>query len=164
MDYGYEVVSFSKHHNFVGIGLGWIVSSPENIDRWLKLSSQFSQGVPWYHQKAGVTALTDPQAQMFISAYMGKLKDRRDTFTGGFDKLGLECEPPQATPYLWVKVPEGYDDEDFVLNTLLNKAHVAFMPGSYFGESGKGYFRATLYVSEPDIAEALKRIEEVRNW
>ena len=56
MESGYEVVSLSKHYNFVGIGLGWIVSSKENIDTWLKFSGQFSQGVSWYKQKAGVEA------------------------------------------------------------------------------------------------------------
>lgn len=164
MNYGYEVVSFSKHYNFVGIGLGWIVSSPQNIDRWLKLSGQFSQGVEWYKQMAGVEALTNPEVKKEIKRYMTELKERRDIFVKGFNDLGLSCNPPKATPYLWVKVPEGYDDEDFVLKMLLNKAHVAFMPGSYFGKSGKGYLRATVFLSTQKIQEAIRRIEIISDW
>ena len=51
-----------------------------------------------------------------------------------------------------------------MLNTLINKAHVALMPGSYFGTCGKGYMRATLFLSLSDIQEALERIQKVKTW
>jgi aminotransferase len=79
-------------------------------------------------------------------------------------ELGLKVTVPKATPYLWIQVPEGFDDEDFVLNTLINKAHVAFMPGSYFGANGKGYMRATLFLSLSEIEETLERIQKVKTW
>ncbi|HEY97547.1 MAG TPA: pyridoxal phosphate-dependent aminotransferase [Dehalococcoidia bacterium] len=164
MDHGFEVVSFSKHYNFVGVGLGWIVSSEENISRWLKLSSQYSQGVEWYKQKAGVEALTNPSVREEMQDYRKELKERRDTFVRGLRELGLEVAIPGATPYLWIKVPEGYDDEKFVLDVLIDKAHVALMPGSYFGNNGRGYMRATLFLSKAEIEEVLGRIEKVKSW
>lgn len=164
MDYGYEVVSFSKHYNFVGIGLGWIVSSEENINRWFKLSSQYSQGVAWYKQKTGAVALTSPAVKNEMQEYWNELKERRDIFSRGLNELGLKVEIPKTTPYLWVKVPDGYDDEDFVLNKLINDAHVAFMPGSYFGENGKGYCRATIFLPKSEIEEALDRISSIKSW
>jgi LL-diaminopimelate aminotransferase len=63
-----------------------------------------------------------------------------------------------------VEVPDGYDDETFVLEKMIGEAHVAFMPGSYFGECGKGFFRATLFISREDIEKALERISKVRSW
>ena len=78
--------------------------------------------------------------------------------------MGLSCRLPKATPYLWVKVPQAYDDEHFVLNKLLPEAHVAFMPGSYFGNSGKGYLRGTIFLSKEKIREALVRIEKIKDW
>jgi len=164
IDHGYEIVSFSKHYNFVGIGLGWIVSSEENINRWFKLTSQYSQGVEWYKQKTGADALQNPQIKAEMQAYFKEVKDRRDIFTRKLLELGLQVEIPKATPYLWIKAPEGYDDEDFVLNTLISKAHVAFMPGSYFGENGRGYMRATLFLSRQEIEEVLDRIKKVKTW
>ncbi|MFC1900482.1 pyridoxal phosphate-dependent aminotransferase [Chloroflexota bacterium] len=164
MDYGYEVGSFSKQYNFVGIGLGWIISSEENINRWFKLSSQFSQGVAWYKQKAGVVALTSPEVKDEMKQYWNELKERRDIFSRGLNELGLKVEIPKATPYLWIKVPDGYDDEDFVLNKLIKDAHVAFMPGSYFGENGKGYCRATIFLPKAKIEQALDRISKVISW
>ena len=164
MDNGFEVVSFSKHYNYVGIGLGWIVSSRENIDRWLKLSSQYSQGVEWYKQKSGVEALRNPDVREEMREYMEELAERRTTFAGGLRELGFALDTPKATPYLWIKVPDGYDDEDFVLNTLIDKAHVALMPGSYFGVNGKGYMRATVFLPKNEIEEALDRIQSVKSW
>lgn len=164
MDYGFEVVSFSKHYNFVGIGLGWLVSSKENIDQWLKFQGHFSQGVSWFKQMAGLSALTDLEVKEEIESFKRELRKRREIFVRGLNELGLKCQAPPATPYLWARVPEGYDDEDFVFNVLLKKAKVSFMPGSYFGKSGKGYFRATLFLPLKKIEEVLKRLEKIRNW
>jgi aspartate/methionine/tyrosine aminotransferase len=164
MDRGFEIVSLSKHYNFVGIGLGWIISSEANIERWLKFSSQYSQGVAWYKQKAGVVALTSPDVKAEMQAYFQELRERRDVFSRGLLDLGLKVAIPRATPYLWIQVPEGFSDEDFALNILIDKAHVAFMPGSYFGENGRGYLRATLFLPQSEIAEALDRIRKIKSW
>ena len=166
LEYGYEVVSFSKHNNLIGIGLGWIVSSRDNIDKWLKLASNFSQGVAWYKQKVGVEALWNPAVKNEIRTYMQELKERRNLFVKGFNDLGFECDLPKATPYLFPRIPEvfGDNDETFALNMLLRKAHVATMPGSYFGMSGRGHLRTTIFVSTSQIKEALRRIEDVREW
>jgi LL-diaminopimelate aminotransferase len=164
IDNGFEIVSLSKHYNFVGIGLGWIVSSKENIDQWLKFAGQYSQGVEWYKQKIGVEALTNAAVKAEMAEYFATLKGRRDTLTKGLNELGMKVEVPKATPYLWVEVPAGFSDEDFVLNQMIGKAHVAFMPGSYFGKNGQGYFRTTLYLSQGEIETALERIGKVRDW
>jgi aspartate/methionine/tyrosine aminotransferase len=148
----------------VGIGLGWIVSSEDNINRWLKLASQYGQGVEWYKQKAGVEALRNPSVNEEMREYREELRERRDIFTKGLQELGFIVSVPKATPYLWIKVPDGYDDEDFVLNTLIRKAQVALMPGSYFGDNGKGYMRATIFLVKTDIEEALERIQRVKSW
>jgi LL-diaminopimelate aminotransferase len=164
MDYGFEVFSLSKHFNYVGIGLGWIVSSKENIDLYLKISGYFSQGIEWYKQKSGVDALTNPEVRKEMDIYINELKKRRDLLCNGLNELGMKAVLPKATPYIWAKVPEGFNDEDFVLNYMIKKAHVAFMPGSYFGENGKGFFRTTLYMTLDQIDEVLNRIKKIRSW
>lgn len=164
MSNGFEVYSFSKHYNFVGIGLGWIVSSEENINSWLKFSSQYSQGVQWYKQKTGVEALTNKAVREEMQEYRQELAKRRELFAKGLNELGLGVVTSEATPYLWIRVPDGFSDEDFVLNKLIKEAHVAFMPGSYFGENGTGYMRATLFLPKTEIEEVLDRIKKVKTW
>ena len=110
-------------------------------------------------------SLSSEDIRNLIKIYSFKeLKERRDIFVKGLQELGLRVAIPKATPYLWIQVPEGFDDEDFVLNTLINKAHVASMPGSYFGNNGRGYMRATLFLSRSEIEEALERIHKVKTW
>ena len=38
------------------------------------------------------------------------------------------------------------------------------MPGSYFGESGKGHIRATIFADKSVIKRALERVEEIKDW
>jgi len=163
MENAFEVVSFSKHYNFVGIGLGWIVSSEDRIKEWMKLDENIFQGQPWYHQMAGAFALESPAVKEEMQRYWEELRERRDLLTKGLNELGLKAEKPKATPYIFFKVPEGYGDEDFILSVMINKAHVAFMPGSYFGKNGKGYARATIYNKKEAIEEGLEKIARTRS-
>jgi aspartate/methionine/tyrosine aminotransferase len=162
MDFGFEVYSFSKHYNLVGIGLGWIVSSEKNIDTWLRFSSHLNQGVAWYKQMTGIEALINPDVKEEMEDYFEELRSRQRILVAGLNSLGLKTEPSAATPYLWIAVPEPYSDEDFVMNVMIDKAHVAFTPGSFFGDNGRGYFRATLFMTIDKIEEALDRISMVR--
>lgn len=166
MDVGYEVFSLSKQYNFVGIGLGWIVSSKENIDRWLNFDGHVGQGVPWYQQKIGVEALINPAVNNEMKDYLNQLRKRSESMVRSLNGLGFECKPSKATPYLFAKIPEKFGDKDeyFALEILLDRGHVATMPGSYFGDSGKGYVRFTLFAPIPEIEDGMKRIEEIRYW
>ena len=115
-------------------------------------------------QKAGVTALTSPAVKEEMREYRVELKTRRDIFIKGLEELGLSVAVSPTTPYLWIKVPEVYDDEKFVLDVLIDKAHVALMPGSYFGDNGRGYMRATIFLEKSDIEETLERIRKIKTW
>ena len=60
---------------------------------------------------------------------------------------------------MFVNVKEtGLTDEEFVLK-VLEKAHVALVPGSNFGEHGAGYVRICCTVGLPKLMEAIDRIE-----
>ena len=83
-------------------------------------------------------------------------------FSKGLEKLGFEPDEPRATPYLWIKTP--YEDDRKFVYEVIEKCHVAFMFGSAFGEAGRGYMRATVYLSDDKIKEALERLAENKFW
>ena len=58
--------------------------------------------------------------------------------------------PPQATMFVWAKIPPRYADMGAVAfaSELLEKAGVAVAPGVGFGTGGEGYVRFSLI--EPD--------------
>ena len=83
---------------------------------------------------------------------------RRRLIYDGFQKLGLSCFEPKGAFYIFPNITSsGYTDEEFAENLLI-KEHVALVPGSAFGESGKGHIRCSYATSIDKISEALARI------
>ena len=73
--------------------------------------------------------------------------------------MGLKCFEPKGAFYIFPDITStGYTDEEFA-ETLLESEHVALVPGSAFGECGKGHVRCSYATSIDKIAEALTRIE-----
>jgi LL-diaminopimelate aminotransferase len=72
--------------------------------------------------------------------------------------IGLEVDPPQATPYFWVRVPEGHTSASFA-ELVLEEAGVVVSPGPSFGPSGEGFVRLSLTVPDERLDEAARRIE-----
>ena len=74
----------------------------------------------------------------------------------------LEVEAPDASFYLWPRVP---DDEVFTRG-LFERQHVTILPGSYIardipqGNPGRGRVRISLVANVPECTEAAHRIRE----
>lgn len=154
---GIEYHSLSKTFCMTGWRLGFAVGNPDVIAGLVKIKSNLDSGVFQAIQEAGITALTKGLAPASdIYDVFGK---RRDVFVSGIRKLGLECELPKSTFYLWITVPKGYTSSEFAMK-LLNNADLILTPGNGFGKYGEGYIRAALTVPENRIKEAIDRIRK----
>src|SRR5262249_61757516 len=71
---------------------------------------------------------------------------------------GRQAEPPKATPYFWVPVPEGHPSASFT-ELVLEQAGVVVPPGPSFGPSGEGFVRLSMTVPDERLEEAARRIE-----
>jgi LL-diaminopimelate aminotransferase len=76
----------------------------------------------------------------------------------GLTAIGLEIDPPKATPYFWVRVPEGHTSASFT-ELVLEEAGVVVSPGPSYGPSGEGFVRLSLTVPDERLEEAVGRIE-----
>ena len=74
--------------------------------------------------------------------------------------MGLACEKPKATIYLWVRIPQGYTSAEFA-EYLLEQAYVAVTPGSGYGLDGEGYIRISLTTPDTRLKEALARMKNL---
>ena len=81
---------------------------------------------------------------------------RRDLLADGLNALGLAVKPPQASIYLWVKVPRGHTSASFA-EFVLERAGVVITPGTGYGPNGEGWFRISLTTPTDRIREALER-------
>ncbi len=156
-DVGVEFHSLSKTYNMTGWRIGFAAGNAEVLSGLGSIKTNVDSGAFQAVQEAGIRAMEADQACV---ADMCKIyRGRRDVVLEGLKKLGLQANMPKATFYVWVKCPEGYTSSEFTAH-LLKECGVVTTPGNGFGESGEGYVRMALTVSEDRLREAIVRIEK----
>jgi len=153
---GIEIFSLSKGWNMTGWRAAIVAGHPEVVERYRHLKTNLDSGMFEAVQRATVAALTE--ARDFPREMSEIYERRRDMIAEGLEAIGLPVERPKATPYLWVRVPEGYTSESFA-GLVLDQAGVVVSPGPAYGPSGEGYFRISLTVPDKQLEEAVGRIE-----
>ncbi len=155
---GIEIHSLSKTYNMTGWRIGFAVGNPSVIAGLGKVKSNIDSGVFQAVQEAGIIALRSDEA--LVEANRKIYQERRDVMVKGLREIGFDLNPPKATFYLWVKVPQGYDSASFCTR-LLKEAGIVVTPGSGFGEPGEGYFRIALTVDKARLEEAVERMKNI---
>ncbi|HET9798476.1 MAG TPA: aminotransferase class I/II-fold pyridoxal phosphate-dependent enzyme, partial [Gemmatimonadaceae bacterium] len=112
-------------------------------------------GTPTVMQAAAAYALNH-HAEL-VPATVAEYRSRRDAMMRAFHGAGWPAEPPSASMYLWLPVPEGVDDWEWV-RTLIDEDGVVVTPGVAFGEGGRGYFRVSLVRDRDTLARAASTI------
>jgi LL-diaminopimelate aminotransferase len=153
---GVEIFSLSKGWNMAGWRSGLVVGNPEIVERYRQLKTNLDSGMFEAVQRATVAALTE--ARDFPREMSAVYERRRDLVAEALDAIGLEVDPPKATPYFWVHVPEGHTSASFT-ELVLEEAGVVVSPGPSFGPSGEGFVRLSLTVADERLEEAARRIE-----
>jgi LL-diaminopimelate aminotransferase len=154
-DGGAEIFSLSKGWNMTGWRVGWIAGNAEVVERYRQLKTNLDSGMFDALQHAGVAALT--AARDFPAEMSEVYRRRRDLMVDALAAIGLPSEPPRATPYIWIRVPNGHDSASFT-ELVLEQAGVIVSPGPSFGASGEGYVRISLTVPDERLEEAAGRI------
>jgi LL-diaminopimelate aminotransferase len=82
---------------------------------------------------------------------------RRDAAVAAFAESGWHIPVPTASMYLWLPVPEGLDDWQWV-RSLIDEDGIVVTPGVAFGEGGRGWFRISLVRDADTLAAAARTI------
>lgn len=157
-DVGIEFHTLSKTYNMAGWRIGFAVGNKDVISVLAKTKSYIDFGIFRGIQMAAIAALTGPQD--VVDELKGIYNRRRDIFIDALAEYGWQLKKPQATFYIWGKVPERFrhlSSLNFV-KLLIEKTGVAIAPGTGFGEYGEGYIRFALVAPEDVLVEAAKRI------
>lgn len=152
-----ELHSLSKMYNMTGWRIGFAVGNPEAISVLNKLKSNLDSKQFPAISLAAAHALLHVDNTPTLALY----KKRRDILCDGLNALGWSVRKPQATIYVWARVPEGFCSADFA-RFLLQEASVNVIPGTGYGEYGEGYVRMSLTVlgdrNGERLQEAVERI------
>ena len=156
---GIEFHSLSKTFNMTGWRIGMAVGNSELVGGLAQAKSNLDSGIFQAVQEAGIEALRLGDA--LVEPTRKIYQERRDVLVDGLRAVGLDCDKPRATFYLWVTVPKGLSSADFTAK-LLDEAGVVTTPGNGFGEAGEGYVRFTVCVEKKRLKEVAERIRQVK--
>lgn len=155
-----EFHSLSKTFSMTGWRLGFVAGNRELVGALGKVKTNCDSGAPQAIQEAGIRALEGGEGDQ-LAQYCEIYQQRRDLMVGALRSIGLSCESPRATFYIWAEVPKGYSSASFT-ERVLRDAGVVITPGSGFGKGGEGFVRFSLTVSSERLAEAVGRIKALR--
>lgn len=148
---------FSKAYAMTGWRLGWLAAPAEIALAVRKIHQYAIMSAPTMAQHAGLAALqaAEDDVQRMVAEY----DRRRRVIVSGLNQIGLPTFEPQGAFYVFPRVDQlGLTSEQFV-EGLLEREHVAVIPGDAFGPSGAGFVRACYATSMDTIEHALERIE-----
>lgn len=148
---------FSKAFAMTGWRIGYACGPAALVEAMMKVHQYSMLCASIISQEAAIEALARGEDAM------KKMRDqyhrRRDFIVRRFNEIGLKCHLPRGSFYAFPDVSKtGLNEKDFAIG-LLKAEKVAMVPGSAFGENGKGFCRACFATSYEQLIEAGNRIE-----
>lgn len=156
-----EFNSMSKSHNMPGWRVGLAATNAEFISWILKVKSNIDSGTFRALQLAAAKAY-DNDAAWHHEANIEVYSRRRNIAEQIMEALGCEYDRAQVGMFLWGHIPEKYGNAEELTERVLHEARVFITPGFIFGSNGERYVRISLCAKEEKMAEALKRIKEIK--
>jgi aspartate aminotransferase len=151
--------TFSKTYAMTGWRAGYAVAQEPFMTALRKIVLYSTNGVSTPVQYAMIEALKTPEAE--IARRREEYRQRRDLLVAGLNEVGLECAPPAGAFYAFPNVEKVHKISRTAAQILLDKAHIATIPGSVFGAQGEGHLRFGYAVSFKEIEDcvtALRRL------
>jgi aminotransferase len=147
---------FSKAYAMTGWRVGWVCAPADILEAMMKIHQYIIMSAPTPSQFAALEALRhgEEDAQRFREEFDA----RRRLIVSGLNQIGLNTFEPEGAFYAFPSIRStGLDDHEFA-ERLLQEAKVAVIPGSAFGECGRGHVRVCYATPQPAIEEALERM------
>ncbi len=147
---------FSKDYAMTGWRVGYVLAASALLEGIMKIHQYVLMSAPTPSQYAALEALVSGEEHLV--SMRDEYDRRRRLMYQGLNQIGLACTEPLGAFYAFPSIAStGLDDEAFA-EQLLVQEQVAVIPGSAFGDGGRGYVRACYATSYADIERALDRI------
>jgi aspartate/methionine/tyrosine aminotransferase len=148
---------FSKAYAMTGWRLGYGIM-PAHIARAVALMGQNTYScTASFVQQAGISALEGPDEP--VAAMVEEFRKRRDVLVAGLNAIpGVRCALPDGAFYVFPNITGITTDDRRLASHFLEEGGVAVLPGSSFGEAGRGYLRMSYANSLERIELALERM------
>ncbi len=151
--------TFSKTYAMTGWRAGYAVAKEPFMTALRKIVLYSTNGVTTPVQYAMIHALTTPESQ--IAARREEYRKRRDLMVAGLNEVGLICDPPPAGAfYAFPNVEKIHKNSRTAAQILLEKAHIATIPGSVFGAQGEGHLRFGYAITLKELEDCVDALRK----
>ncbi|HEY76998.1 MAG TPA: aminotransferase class I/II-fold pyridoxal phosphate-dependent enzyme [Thermoflexia bacterium] len=150
------LMGFSKAYAMTGWRIGYAAAPAEILGMMRKVHQYTIMCAPTVAQYAALAALKE--GEPYVQEMRAEYDRRRRLIVSGLNEIGLTCTEPQGAFYAFPSIAVTGMDENEFAERLLQEEHVAVVPGSAFGEAGKGYVRCSYATAYEQIEEALERM------
>ena len=151
------VGSMSKSHAMTGSRIGWLIGPEEVVAHLMNLSTHTTYGVAGFVQQAALSALK--LGIGFEQEIAQPFRRRREIAIRCIEQSNVVgMIPPQGAMYMMLDIRNTGMSGDEFANALLEKHHIAVMPGESFGDAAAGHLRVALTVDDRRLEQALKTL------
>ena len=147
---------FSKDYAMTGWRIGYAAGPASLIGGLVRIHQYSVMSAPTVSQYGALEALK--VGEPYVKEMLAEYDRRRKLVYEGLNSLGLPTFEPHGAFYVFPSIHNtGLDDATFA-ERLLMEEKVAVVPGSAFGDSGKGFVRCSYATSYEKLEIALERI------
>lgn len=148
--------TFSKTYAMTGWRAGYAVAKEPFMTALRKIVLYSTNGVATPVQHAMIHALKITESEIVWRRQ--EYRKRRDLIISGLNEVGLECDPPAGAFYAFPSGAKIHKNSRTAAQILLDKAHIATIPGSVFGAQGEGHLRFGYAITIPEIEACVEAL------
>ena len=156
--------SMSKRSAMTCHRIGWVAGDSRIINVFKKVKTNLDSGTPTFVQDGAIAGLSD---ETHVEHSRADYKAKRDILVGALTEAGLPDCTPDATIYLWQRIPEGMTSVEFATRLLVPDVAIVTTPGSWLSDEtadglnpGEGFVRFALV---PSIEQTRRAAEKLKN-
>lgn len=151
-----ELHSLSKTHHMGGFRVGFAAGDAGALAALARVKGAIDFHPYLGIQRAAALALSLPDDRSGAETFQA----RRDALVPALRALGWALETPQASMYVWARVPGLRDSVAYAVRAA-EQTGVAISPGRAFGTQGEGFVRFALMQPPQTLQEAARRLAAV---
>jgi aminotransferase len=158
-----RVFSFSKAYAMTGWRIGFVHGPAERISGILAVHDALVTCAPVVSQYAALAALE--LGHEAVDAFRAEFRQRRDRVINRLDALShvFDYQKPNASYFAFPRVKDVVPharDSRRLASEILERAHVALVPGVAFGPTGEAHLRFCYARPADDVERAFDRLED----
>jgi aminotransferase len=149
--------SFSKTYAMTGWRIGYVAANEALAQAMAKINTAAASCISSISQYAALEAISGPQDS--VREMIDTYRKRRVSIVRRLNEIeGFHCEMPRGAFYAFPDIRETGKSSIDLTMMILEKAHVATVPGSAFGSKGEAHLRLAYANSLANIELAMDKI------